>query len=417
MSMMIKQQVRTALFLFLILLIVGCRTDSSNDEMRGRITVWHSWPEEEAVALEEVVDQFEEIYPGVRIVLVALPEDRILGEFIKSGNAGLGPALLIGHDSWIGELANAGLIRPLNPEGNKLPLLNTRNRGLTEYQDQIFGIPLSLMPSALYYNKNLVTTPPQTVDELLQEAAAGNQVAFVPRFEEAYWGIQAFGEGLFDADNHFTLSESGFTEWLTWLDEAQRAPGVILNVDDESLLELFTSGQIAYYVAGPEKQKLISSKISEENPFEFGVVPLPRGPLGNAGPLLSAETILHYAFTSPEQTRIADALAIFLVNQQQSIRFMRELKRVPANPAVTADRRIYPIVSGFVQQARMAAVIPNEIASDSLVTAGDRAYISVLSGALTPAEAVCRFGRDVATFQQYTTAEVSLPEGCEIVTE
>ena len=189
----------------------------------------------------------------------------------------------------------------------------------------------------------------------------------MPRFEKAYWGIQAFGEGLFDADNHFTLSESGFTEWLTWLDEAQRAPGVILNVDDESLLELFTSGQVAYYVAGPEKQKLISSKISEENPFEFGVVPLPRGPVGAAGPLLPAETILPYAFTSPKQTRIADALAIFLVNQQQSVRFMRELKRVPANPAVSADRRIYPIVSGFVQQARTAVVIPNEIETAPLV--------------------------------------------------
>ena len=160
MSMMSKQQLRTASLLFFILLIVGCRPDSPNDEMRGRITVWHSWPEEDAVVLEEAVDQFEEIHPGVRIVPVSLPEDRILEEFKKSGNDGLGPALLIGDDSWIGELVNAGLIRPLNPEGNTLPLLNTRNRGLTQYQDQIFGVPLSLMPNALYYNKNLVTAPP-----------------------------------------------------------------------------------------------------------------------------------------------------------------------------------------------------------------------------------------------------------------
>ncbi|NJN53963.1 MAG: hypothetical protein HC804_03915 [Anaerolineae bacterium] len=175
--------------------------------------------------------------------------------------------------------------------------------------------------------------------------------------------------------------------------------------------------KIAYYVGGPEKQNLISSKIDEENPFEFGVVPLPRGPLGAAGPLLPAETILLYAFTSPEQTRIANALAVFLVNQQQSIRFMRELERVPANPAVRVDRRIYPIVSGFSQQARTAVVIPNEIETAPLIKAGDLAYISVLSGALTPAEAVCQFGLDVAAFQNYTTAEMSLPEGCEIVTE
>ena len=35
----------------------------------------------------------------------------------------------------------------------------------------------------------------RTIQEHLEEAAAGNRVAFVPRFEEAYWGIQAFGNG------------------------------------------------------------------------------------------------------------------------------------------------------------------------------------------------------------------------------
>ena len=39
---------------------------------------------------------------------------------------------------------------------------------------------------------------------------------------------------------------------------------------------------------------------------------------------------------------------------------------------------------------------------------------SVLSGVLTPAEAVCRFGQEVAAFQGYTAADMSLPEGCEL---
>jgi len=413
----IKRRIRTLWLLFILLLIVSCQPGNSENEMSGRITIWHSWSEEEAVVLEEALAQFEEIHPEVHIALLDLPKEHILDEFKKSGNDGLGPALLIGYDSWIGELVNAGLIRPLIPDDNTLSLFNNRNRSITKNQDEIFGMPLSLMPNALYYNKRMVTKPPETLDDLLQEAAAGNQVAFVPRFEKAYWGLQAFGDGLFGADDHFTLAESGFSEWLTWLDEAQHAPGVILNVDDDSLLELFTSGQVAYYVAGPEKQELISSKIDEKDGFEFGVLPLPSGPHGMAGPLLPAETILLYAFTSSEQTRIADALAAFLVNQQQSIRFMRELNRVPANPLVGVDRRIYPIVNGFAQQARTAVVIPNEIESDPLVRAGDRAYISVLSGALTPAEAVCQFGRDVAAFQNYIAADISLPEGCEILVE
>jgi hypothetical protein len=128
---------------------------------------------------------------------------------------------------------------------------------------------------------------------------------------------------------------------------------------------------------------------------------------------LTAETIMLYAFTSPEQARISYALAAFLTNRQQSIRFMRELDRVPANPAVWVDRRIYPLASGFAQQAATSVIIPNEI-SPSVVDAGDRAYLGVLSGAVTPAEAVCAFGQEVAGLQGYTAADVSLPEGCEL---
>jgi maltose-binding protein MalE len=363
--------------------------------------------------LDEALAQFQEIHPKVSIISVALPEDQILNEFITSGNAGLGPGLLIGNDSWIGELANGDLIRPLAYSDDTKELFSSRNSAISQYNDQLFGVPLFLEPSALYYNKSLVTKPPKDLDELLQEAEAGNQVAFVPRFEEAYWGIQGFGEGLFDDQDRFTLAESGFTEWLSWLDEAQRASGVILHIDDDSLMELFSSGQVAYYVAGPEKQAAIAAMMDEENSFEFGVVPLPQGPQGAAGPLLPADTILLYAFTSPDQTRTANALAAFLANQQQSIRFMREMERVPANPAVRVDGRIYPIAHGFTQQVRTAVVIPNEIPSDPLVVAGDRAYVSVLSGALTPEEAVCQFGQEFAAYQEYSAAEMSLPQGCE----
>ena len=147
----------------------------------------------------------------------------------------------------------------------------------------------------------------------------------------------------------------------------------------------------------------------------MGIAPLPGNQESPSGPILSAEIIMFYKFASPEERIIADELAAFLVNQQQSIRFLRELDRVPANPNVRVDTRIYPIVYGFAQQSKTAVVIPNEIAADPLVEAGNRAYIKVLSGALTPAEAVCNFGREVAEFQGYTEATMSVPEGCNLV--
>lgn len=394
-----------------LLLLVSCQsTPQDEGTLRGRVTLWHSWPPVQAVVLENALAEFQEIHPEVKVITVALPEEQLLNEFIKAGANGLGPGLLIGRDEWIRDLADTGLIRPVSSEDIIPELRDSPVRSLTEYEGQFYGVPFSLAPRALYYNKSMITEPPATLEAMLQQADAGNRVAFVPRFEEAYWGIQAFGQGLFDDEGRFTLADSGFEQWLGWLNAAQHAPGVILNIDDDSLLELFASQQIAYYVAGPEKQGRITEIIGEG--FEFGVSPLPSGPYGSSGPLLSAETILLYAYASPDQSRSAHALAAFLINQQQSIRFMRDLGRVPANPAVQVDRRIYPIVNGFSQQAKTAVVIPNEIPRNLLVYAGNRAYVSVLSGGLSPEEAMCRFGQDIAAFEDYSAAEIMLPPGC-----
>ncbi len=394
--------------------LLGCQEDPEDDELNGRITLWHSWPPTEFIVLEAALDEFQEIHPDVRITAVALPKEQLLDSLYDAGTDGLGPDLFLGQDSWIGELVENRVIRPLAKASTLEREMDYRNFALTRYNGKQYGLPLSLAPHALYYNKTIVTQPPTTLDELLAEAAAGHRVAFVPRFEEAYWGIQAFGEGLFDDQSNFTLTQSGFIEWLTWLDDAQRASGVILNIDDESLLELFVTGEIVYYVATPEKQTRIEAMLPEDTTFEYGVAPLPTGPNGLAGPLLPAETIMLYTHSSGNQAKIASELAIFLTNQQQSIRFMRDLSIVPANTAVQVDIRIYPNVFGFSQQAKTAVVIPNEIPSTPLKTAGDRAYVSVLSGILTPAEAVCRFGREVIAIEGYAPIKISLPEGCRL---
>jgi maltose-binding protein MalE len=333
----------------------------------------------------------------------------LLERFRQSAKDGLGPDLMLGSKDWMGSLATAGLIRPLKDGEISYLNLDSRAIRLTEFQNNTYGVPLSVEPKALYYNKNLVDRPATTLDELLEHAAEDKQVAFVPRFEAAHWGIQAFGSGLFNEDRILNLDDSAFTDWLAWLKEAQDEPGVILNTDEDTLLELFAEGKLAYYVAGPQQQAFLKQAMGDD---AFGVTRLPKGPESSAGPLLPAEIAYFYAFSSNEQARTALALARFLANPQQSTRFMRELSRVPANPQVNVDFRIYPTVSGFSRQATTAVILPNELNKEQLYGAGDRAYISALTGQQTPEEAVCRFGLEVAALQKDSGIEVILPPDC-----
>ena len=297
---------RGSLFVVLLygILLSACQVDTSSEELSGRATLWHSWSPAEAVVLEQALAEFQELHPNVQVITTAFPDDQIFNEYLIAAKEGLGPTLLLGHDSWIGDLADAGIIQPLSADLTALELFNTRNLAITQYEGRQYGLPMALAPRALYYNKSIVSSPPTTLDELLQEAAEGHSVAFVPRFTEAYWGIQLFGEGLFDDQARFTLAESGFTEWLDWLNEAQNAPGVIMNIDDKSLLTLFASGEVVYYVAGPEAQAQIKTQTDEENSFEIGVAPLPGQAEHLSGPLLPAEIIMFYTFASQDEKSV-----------------------------------------------------------------------------------------------------------------
>ena len=206
----------------LCLALIGCQSTPENlGALSGRIILWHSWTPEETLVLDQALADFQEINPQVTVISLVLPPNELLERFSQSAQDGLGPDLMLGSKDWIGSLATAGLIRPLKDSEISDLNLNSRAIRLTGFHNNIYGIPLSVGPKALYYNKNLVDRPATTLDELLEHAAEGKQVAFVPRFEAAHWGIQAFGSGLFDADGILNLADSTFTDWLPWLKKAQ----------------------------------------------------------------------------------------------------------------------------------------------------------------------------------------------------
>lgn len=413
---MVRENVlKRSIYLFacaiLLLVLVGCRGWlPENRRLNGRIIVWHSWNSTETAVFQEALRDFEEINPGVMVISVPLTQNELLPRFIQAAREGSGPDLLIGSDDWIQELADANLIRPYISQ-TTVPINGLAQQAVT-YKGNLYGLPLFLSPYALYYNRTIVSgSLARTLDDLLTQAAEGRRVAFVPRFEDAYWGIRAFGPDIFARTGNLNLADSGFIPWLDWLSEIQNRPGVILNIDDASLEELFIQGRIAYYVAGPEKQAVFNAEMGEGS---FGVTTLPSGPNGSASPLLPVETMMFYEFSSPDQAFLATTLAEFLANQQQGIRFMRELDKLPANPQISVDSRIYPNVSGFWRQSFTAVVLPNILDKSSLVTAGNRAYAATLSGALTPESAVCIFGQEIAAANGLTAEQVTLPPNCEL---
>ena len=393
------------------LLLGGCVAPIVGEfGLSGNVILWHSWEETDALILEQILGQVSEISPDTEVISIYVPPDELLQRYIDSTLQGVGPDLLLGSSEWVRDLADAGTARPLS--GVDLNRFDYHENALSalQFQGQIYGLPMSLFPVALYYNRSHTQAPPTTLEEMLEQAAAGESIALVPRFKLSHWGIQPFGHGLFDSQGRFTLDGSGLTEWLTWLERVQHEPGVILNTDGTAMEEMFRSERVTYYVDGPDELRHLEEWLAPE---QIGVVPLPAGPVGPSGPLLPVEAVMLSTSSSDEQSTIALAVAHFLTNPQQSTTLMRDVGRVPANRDVAVDARVYPNLAGFSSQGRTAVTLPNYLDREAFYRAGDRAYANALSGVLTPDQSVCEFGREVISTQGLTPDQVDLPSDCE----
>jgi maltose-binding protein MalE len=410
----LKRRLLGALALLLLIcvsavLLVPNLTEADPDALAGRVLVWHAYHGPEVDAFGEVLARFQGLHPDVTVHTQAFASrDELLAQFRLSAQSGLGPDLLIGRSSWVRPLADAGAIRSID---DQIPteLREQYVRGAIEsltYHNELYGLPISLEVPALYYNRRLAPTPATTLDELLAQAANGRTVLMSTDFADAFWGVQAFGGRLFDAEGRAILDQGGYANWLDWLRIARDAPGMILDSNREALRERFLSEDAAYYIGGPTELHQILEALGED---DVGVVPLPSGPTGSAGPFLGVGAALFSTVSSPNQRLISVELGKFLTNSEQSATLMRRARLVPANSRVRINPRLHPLVAGFAAQAASAVPIPNSTRMDAVWANANEAYNRVLEGLITPLEAAENTTRAVNEANGFAVTEARPP--------
>ena len=377
---------RKAKILLLIFVLgffaVGCGNRAKDAAIpKGRILLWHTWTGNEEEALDRLLGKFHDVYPELTVISAAYSEDELKAEFEDKVLQGLGPDLLIGTQRWLPDLAEAGLIQELDEQSFDASSYLTTAMNTLRYKDRLYGLPLSVRTSALFYNQKQIKEAPETLDALLELAEDGHKVALNTSFSDAFWGIQAFGGRLLDSEGRIVLNQGGFTNWLEWLVEAQNIPNVILSNDDEVLYDLFVKGEIAFYVGLSSKLLALQEILGEDN---VGVAALPAGPTDAAGPFLESEPLFLSTASSKEQSTRAMLLAQFLTNVEQQRKMAQLAGRIPANPRVRIDRRVSPAVAGFVEQSKTAVPLLLIPQMSDAIEFGEETYVQTLEG-LSPA--------------------------------
>ena len=303
---------RSLLLLLCALLLIGCRGDDREDGV-VRIRFWHSFVASTRPALNALIDRFEEEHPHIRVNAQYIPTgDALVQKLVSAVESGTAPDVSWVHADFLGKLAAAGAIHPMEPfvegpDGLSQEELDDFLPGLlyaASWHDTLYAMPMEATILSLVYNRDWFReagldpdNPPATWTELedyvrrltTDEDGDGRLDRFgfyLPVFTASgplnIWMVlqwstflwQAGGDLIEEAGTRAVYDDPAGVRALTyWRDlyETMQRPAFSMPHD-----AMFVSGRAAMIMDGPWDLP----RLHEAASFDWAVAPLPAGPAG-----------------------------------------------------------------------------------------------------------------------------------------
>ena len=360
------------------------------------LTIWHAYRGDERAALEALLVQYDEAHPEVELRPLALAYESFVTKLEAAAPRGNGPDLFIGAHERVGQWSATGLVAPLTLDTSGL---HPATVAALTYDGQLYGVPLAYKCLALYYNTELVPTPPRTTDELVAQAVAltrGDTFGLVFEADAPYFFapfMHGFGGGVFDAAGEPSLASAENAAALAFVADLARVKKVIPEEPTGALVtQLFNDGKAAMVVNGP----WLLGELKPGLPFAVAPLPIVSATGKPAAPYLTVEGAMVSGFAAhPEE---AKALALWLASPESALeRAVKGRQSVATlatydDPAVAAD----PILSAFRAQLDAAVPMPNKPLMASTWEPMAKALRRVMRGDYTPQAALDEAATELA---------------------
>ena len=153
-------------------------------DISGTVTFWHAYSVDstEVKTLRDVIiPKFNETYPDVVVEDVAVPWDELHQKLVTAVAGDVLPDLVRADLAWVPELADLGVLVPLNKEMPDYQELADRTYpgvvATNKWKGDYYGLPLDTNTRVQLYNADVfaaagVDGPPETVDDLMEIAPA-----------------------------------------------------------------------------------------------------------------------------------------------------------------------------------------------------------------------------------------------------
>ncbi|MXU65261.1 maltose/maltodextrin ABC transporter substrate-binding protein MalE [Oceanomicrobium pacificus] len=241
----------------------------------GKLLVWING-DKGYTGLQAVGDKFAEEL-GVEVV-VEHPEN-VTDKFQQAAANGQGPDIFIWAHDRFGEWAAGGLISPVEPSQAIVDNTFDFTWDAVSADGKIWGYPIAVEAVGLIYNKDLVPTPPATMEEIAEMEIDGVTSNIMWDYNNTYFtfpllmagGGYAFEkkDGSYDPKDTGVANEgavAGASLIKSFIDDGVMPAGVDYGVMDAAI----NKGETAMVINGPWAWSNL-----EQSGINFGVAPIP----------------------------------------------------------------------------------------------------------------------------------------------
>ncbi|UOQ45423.1 ABC transporter substrate-binding protein [Halobacillus salinarum] len=269
----------------LMLIATACSENSSSEGKSGPVHITMSdyfTNEQPNKALTDLISQFEESHPDIKVDRTTVPYDQFLPTTLRQAKTDSLPTVLLVDNLNIPAMVEAGALTPLSDIAD----IDTSKYlegpiSTVTYNDKLYGLPFGSNDLAIFYNKDLLkkagVEPPKTFDELITASKKLHQgstygIAFsAPSNQQATWQFAPFlwGKGGSLLDIASDESVDALKVWQTLVEEGGASKSVV-NFSQTQVYNEFAAKRAAMMVMGPW---MIPSL--EGTDIDYGIVPLP----------------------------------------------------------------------------------------------------------------------------------------------
>lgn len=390
----------TGILVGFCVVLAGCSSDagdepttspSASPSQAREVLIWADALH--APALEQAGQEYG-TRTGVTVKVQNVDLDNIDDRVAELAPQGQGPDLFLGASSWVGELADGGLIVPVDLGTAKERFTPVAVAGMT-LDGQIYGVPIETENLALIRNTDLAPKAPASIEEMsqlglaLEEKGAVSLPIALPvgRYGDAYhWhpfysaaGGFIFGQrpdGSYEQDD-LGVGKPGSVEAAKLLATLTEDGALDADVESADALEAFTEGRAAFLIGGPWS---IDAIRQAGIPFVVEAIPnSSQAAVARSQALVSTAGLMASAFAR----NLADAQD-FLSSSVMTTTFMdASFAQSGAAPAwsesfdkAAAD----PVVKAFGDYARASVPIPNLAVMTEVWPILSQAQLDVMKG-------------------------------------